>query len=109
MTTNIDGCTYYDGDPKEGAEPCGKPCQGKSSYCAEHHAKVYVKSKPFNLRSQRGGRYSEGEPASRVRNVDAWALSSNISRGKARAVVSEEHGGKHILERGGRRPVDNEE
>lgn len=109
MTTNKSQCTYYEGDPRDGAQPCGRPCKGKSSWCPEHHAKLHRPTQPYTLRATRNGRYGEGEPTSTVRGIDQWAKSFSVTHKQARAVVHEEHGGRHILERGGRRPVDNEE
>jgi hypothetical protein len=35
-------CEFYEGDPRRGDKPCGKPTKQGSAYCAEHHARCWV-------------------------------------------------------------------
>ncbi|MCW5730436.1 MAG: hypothetical protein KIT20_06750 [Alphaproteobacteria bacterium] len=35
-------CQFIAGDPRRGAEPCGRPSRAGSSYCAAHHALCHL-------------------------------------------------------------------
>ena len=49
--SNFRECQWYFGDPKAGdMSKCCQPTAGASSFCEEHHARVYVPAQPIRMK-----------------------------------------------------------